>query len=89
VAHGQELIGHAFHWPGLVGRLWMAGLIVGFPLAIALAWYHGHKGTKQLGAREVSLISLLLLIGAGLLIALVLVSVPDRADASLIPLGDR
>src|SRR5262245_23232852 len=44
LAHGQELLAHTFHWPEIVGRLLMGGLIVGFPVAIVLAWYHGHKG---------------------------------------------
>jgi TolB-like protein/tetratricopeptide (TPR) repeat protein len=67
LAHAQELLAHTYHWPEVVGQLLMGMLIVGFPLVIALAWYHGHKGLKRVGQGELMLISILLLIGAGLL----------------------
>src|ERR1700741_5148611 len=41
LAHGAELLGHTFHWPETAQRLIMAVLIVGLPLALTLAWYHG------------------------------------------------
>jgi TolB-like protein len=81
LAHGQELIGHAFGWPQITNRLTIAGLAVGFPVAIALAWYHGHKGLSRLTAGEMTVISLLLLIGAGLLTALV--RAPEKASGEL------
>jgi Tol biopolymer transport system component len=71
LAHGQELLAHNFHWPELVGHVLIGALIVGFPIAVALAWYHGHKGLNRLSAGEMTVVSLLLVIGAGLLIALV------------------
>jgi TolB-like protein len=71
LAHAQELLAHTYHWPEVVGQLLMGVLIVGFPVAIALAWYHGHKGMTRLSAGEMTVVSLLLVIGAGLLVALV------------------
>jgi TolB-like protein/tetratricopeptide (TPR) repeat protein len=71
LAHGQELLSHTYHWPEVVGRGLMGALVVGFPIAIALAWYHGHRGMTRLSAGEATIVSLLLVIGAGLLIALV------------------
>jgi TolB-like protein len=71
LAHGQELLAHNFHWSPIVGQVLIGLLIVGFPLAIALAWYHGHKGLTRISAGELMVISLLLVIGAGVLIALV------------------
>lgn len=86
LAHGQELLAHNFHWPEIVGRLLIALLIVGFPVAIALAWYHGHKGMTRFSAAEMTVVSLLLVIGAGLLI--VLVRVPqERTERSSYPSG--
>src|SRR5215469_1378624 len=44
IAHGQELMAEAFDWPQhLIGRILMSILVLGFPLALTLAWYHGHK----------------------------------------------
>ena len=31
---------------------------------MTLAWYHGHRGLKQVGAGELMMISVLVLIGA-------------------------
>ncbi len=63
VAHGAELVGHAFHWPDLAGRVVMVALIAGFPIALTLAWYHGHRGLNRISAGELAIISLLMLIG--------------------------
>jgi TolB-like protein len=71
LAHGQELLSHTYHWPELTGRVLLGVLIVGFPVALTLAWYHGHKGLKQISAGELTVISILILIGAGLLTVLV------------------
>jgi TolB-like protein/Flp pilus assembly protein TadD len=64
LAHGQELVGHAFHWPDLVGRIFMVALIAGLPIALTLAWYHGHRGLRGMSAGELTIISVLVLIGA-------------------------
>ncbi len=71
LAHGQELLSHTYHWPELAGRVLMGILIVGLPVVVALAWYHGHKGLKQISAGELTVVSVLVLLGAGLLIVLV------------------
>src|ERR1700683_2473191 len=71
IAHAQDLLGPTYHWPEFVGRLLLGVLIVGFPIALAVAWYHGHKGFKQISAGEMTVISILILIGAGMLTVLV------------------
>ena len=76
IAHGSELLGHAFQWPEIVGRLLMGTLVVGLPIALALAWYHGHRSLRSISAGEATIISILLLIGAGLLI--VFARAPDE-----------
>jgi len=71
LAHGQELLAHNFHWPELVGHVLVGALIVGFPIAVALAWYHGHRGMTRFSAPEATVVALLLVIAAVLLAALV------------------
>ncbi len=71
IAHGQELMAEAFDWPHLVGRILMSVLVLGLPLVLTLAWYHGHKGLKRVGPGEMAIISLLILIAAGLLVVFV------------------
>ena len=76
IAHGQELMAEAFDWPHVIGRILMSVLVACFPLVLTLAWYHGHKGLKKVGAGELAILSVLVLIAAGLLV--VFVRVPDE-----------
>jgi TolB-like protein len=76
IAHGQELMAEAFDWPHLIGRILMSVLVLGFPLVLTLAWYHGHKGLKKVGAGELAILSVLVLMAAGLLV--IFVRVPDE-----------
>lgn len=64
VAQGQELLANAFAWPNVVGRLVIIALIVGLPIALTVAWYHGHRALRGVSAGELSILSALLLIGA-------------------------
>jgi TolB-like protein len=64
LAQGTELVGNAFDWPDLVSRVLMLVLIAGLPLTITLAWYHGHRGLRSISAGELSILSVLILIGA-------------------------
>ena len=64
LAHGAELVTHALHWPDGVWRGVVLTLIVGFPIAVTLAWYHGHKGLTKMSQGELAIVSVLMLIGA-------------------------
>jgi TolB-like protein/tetratricopeptide (TPR) repeat protein len=81
-AHGGDLLGHAFHWPEALNRLLLGVLIVGFPVALALAWYHGHRSLKTVSTAEATIISILLVIGAGLLVVFVRPSAEEVAAMS-------
>jgi TolB-like protein len=65
IAHGQELMAGAYGWPHSVGRIVMTVLVLGVPLVLTVAWYHGHKGLKRIAAGEMTIIALLLVIIAG------------------------
>ncbi len=71
IAHGAELLGHTFAWPEGAQRLIVGLLIVGFPLCLTAAWYHGHRALPKVTAGELLIGSVLLVIGAGLLVFLV------------------
>jgi TolB-like protein/tetratricopeptide (TPR) repeat protein len=85
LAHAQDLLSHTYHWPEFVGRLLIGVLIVGFPIVLAVAWYHGHKGLKQISAGELTVISIMILIGAGLLIVLVRPPAETAQDSTAAP----
>jgi TolB-like protein len=80
IGQGQELMAAAFGWPPAVGRIVMALLVLGLPLVLTLAWYHGHKGLKQIAAGELMVVSVLLLVlGVGFVL---LVRAPEDARES-------
>lgn len=64
LAQGQELVANALNWPDVVGRMLVIALIAGLPVVLTLAWYHGHRGLQRISTGELTIISLLLLIGA-------------------------
>jgi len=67
LAHAEELVGHAFHWPPIAGQILIVLLVIGFFVAIVLAWYHGHKGLTSFSKAEMSILAALLIVGAGML----------------------
>jgi TolB-like protein len=64
LAQAQQFVAVTFDWPEWVGRALIISLIVGLPIALTVAWYHGHRGLQRITAGELWIISLLMLIGA-------------------------
>jgi TolB-like protein len=64
VQHGVELTSDAFEWPHAVVRLSMLLLVLGLPLVMTLAWYHGERASGQFTKAELSILSALLVIGS-------------------------
>jgi hypothetical protein len=48
---------HALHWPDAAWRVFVLALIVGFSIAVTVAWSHGHRGLQQVSAAELGIIS--------------------------------
>jgi len=71
IAHGTTLLAEAYDWPRFVSRLVVTLLVVGLPLVLTLAWYHGHRHLQNFSVPELTIVSLLILIGGGLTLALV------------------
>lgn len=67
LTHAEELIAHAFDWPEFISRVLIVVLALGLPVAITLAWYHGHRASRNVSGAEATIIALLLLMGAGML----------------------
>jgi TolB-like protein/Tfp pilus assembly protein PilF len=57
----------AFAWPAITKQLAMLGLAVGLPIVVALAWFHGDRGQQRVTGPELAVLTLLLLVGGGLL----------------------
>src|SRR4249919_1827905 len=67
IADGEGLMAHAFGWPDSVGRVVVAVLLLGLPVALTISWYHGHRGLQRVTGTELTIVAILILIGAGLL----------------------
>jgi adenylate cyclase len=65
--HGATLLSDALEWPHAVVRLVTFLLILGFPIAPILAWFHGVRALKRVSGSELIIIALLLVIGGSLL----------------------
>ena len=64
VAQAQEILSDVFGWPNVIDRIVIITLIVGFPIALTIAWYHGHRALRRISVGEFSILAVLLLVGA-------------------------
>ena len=64
VQHAVVLTGEAFEWPPAVLRVSMLLMVLGLPIVLALAWYHGERASRHFSPGELTIISLLLVIGS-------------------------
>ena len=63
---GLAYISTVFHWPEPLQRPATVAFLIGLPIALVLAWYHGDRGQQRVSGREFSILIVLLLIGGGL-----------------------
>lgn len=64
---GVEFLSDTYGWPHQLQQLATLALLIGLPIVLALAWYHGDRGQQRVTAAEFAIITLLLLIGGGAL----------------------
>jgi TolB-like protein/tetratricopeptide (TPR) repeat protein len=69
IQHAVVLTQEAFHWPENILRIPMLLLALGLPIVVTLAWYHGERASRQFSKAELSILSVLLVIGAFLFYA--------------------
>ncbi|MGH8115084.1 MAG: hypothetical protein ACREPS_08550, partial [Rhodanobacteraceae bacterium] len=62
-----DVVVQRFGWPDLAEKLIILALVVGFFVALVLAWYHGERGAQRVSGAELLLIALVLAVGGGLL----------------------
>src|SRR6185312_3105527 len=64
---GVDVVAHQFGWPDGLQRGITLVLIIGFVVALVLAWYHGERGAQKVSGTEIVILALLLAIGGALL----------------------
>ena len=63
---GLEYVSDAFQWPAQLRQIALLALLIGLPLVLVLAWYHGDRGEQRVGGTELTIITLLFLLGGGI-----------------------
>ena len=58
--HGTILISESLEWPTVVARLSLIVLVLGLPLVMTLAWYHGARASRHFSHAELSILAALL-----------------------------
>lgn len=65
--HGAEMLGGSLGWPHGWLRVFTLLLVLGIPVVVTLAWYHGARGQHRVSGTEVMIIALLLAVGGAVL----------------------
>jgi len=65
--HGVQMLRETFEWPLLVPRLTVIGLVLGAPIAVTLAWFHGHRAQHRVSGQELSILIALLVVAGSVL----------------------
>ena len=63
---GLEYVSDTFGWPQQLQQVATLALLVGLPIVLVIAWYHGDRGEQRVTAIEITIITLLFLIGGGI-----------------------
>ena len=63
---GLEYVSEAFGWPGQLRQIAILALLIGLPIVLVLAWYHGDRGEQRVSRAEFAIIALLFLLGGGI-----------------------
>jgi hypothetical protein len=65
--HGVEMVSNSLSWPHIIARVVTLVLILGVPVVVTLAWYHGAKGLQKVSGPELAIITLLGIIAGSVL----------------------
>jgi TolB-like protein len=63
---GLEYVSDAFRWPEQLRQVAILALLVGLPVVLVVAWYHGDRGQQRVSGTELAIITLLFLLGGGI-----------------------
>ena len=63
---GLAYISTLLDWPAHLQKLTGLALLIGLPIVLVIAWYHGDRGEQRVTRVELAIVTLLFLIGGGL-----------------------
>jgi TolB-like protein len=62
---GLEYLSGTYDWPRQIQQLVTLALLMGLPIVLVLAWYHGDRGHQRITIPELAILTLFLLLGGG------------------------
>ena len=63
---GLEYVSDAFGWPSQLRQVALLALLIGLPVVLVLAWFHGDRGEQRVTATELTILTLLFVLGGGI-----------------------
>lgn len=78
---GVDIIAERFAWSETITRGLIIASVIGFFVALLLAWYHGERGAQKVSGTELLLLALLLVIGGGFIWQFSGTTTPAYSDA--------
>ncbi len=79
---GLEYVSETFGWPGHIRQVALLALLIGLPITLVVAWYHGDRGQQRVTATEFAILTLLFLLGGGIFWRYDVATDASRAAAS-------
>jgi TolB-like protein/Tfp pilus assembly protein PilF len=62
---GLEYVSGLYDWSRQLQQIALLLALIGLPVALVLAWYHGDRGEQRIGRTELVILTLLFLFGGG------------------------
>jgi TolB-like protein/Tfp pilus assembly protein PilF len=66
VLQGLAYVTTTFHWPEQIQQFSTVALLLGLPVVLVLAWYHGDRGEQRVTPTEFAILTLLFLVGGAI-----------------------
>jgi hypothetical protein len=63
---GLEYVSGLLNWPDQLQKVAGLALLIGIPIVLVLAWYHGDRGEQRVSRTELAILTLLFMLGGGL-----------------------
>ena len=62
----SQYLSDTFGWPRQIQQFGTLALLIGLPIVLVIAWYHGDRGQQRLSAPELAILTLIFLAGGGI-----------------------
>ena len=63
---GLGYVSDTFGWPPQIRQIVTLAMLIGLPVVLVLAWYHGDRGQQKVSVAELTIITLLFILGGGI-----------------------